>query len=90
MLNGENLSERQEKLEKLTIGKLKEIINKSELPDDAEIFADYPAGWSGIFQVYKQNGRLFMLASDNEDDSGIGGGTEELDTLLWRAEGLCK
>ena len=88
MQSGESLTTRQEKLEKLTIGKLKELIDKSELPDDAEIFADYPNGWSGIFQVYKQNGCLFLLASDNEDDSGIGGGIKVLDTLLWQADGL--
>ena len=90
MKDGEALSKRQIDLKSLTIGELKKIISKSKLPDNAQIFADYPKGWSGIFQVYMQNGNLYMLASDNEDDSGIGGGTEVLDYLLWQADGLSK
>ncbi len=90
MKDGESLTQRQIDLKTLTIGKFKQIIRKSKLPDDAPMFADYPKGWSGIFQVYKQDGGLYLLASDNEDDSGIGGGTVELDYLLWRADGLSK
>jgi len=88
MKNGKSLTQRQIDLKTLTIGKFKQIIRKSKLPDDAPMFADYPKGWSGIFQVYKQDGGLYLLASDNEDDSGIGGGTVVLDTLLWQADGL--
>lgn len=88
MKDGEALSKRQIDLKILTIGELKKIISKSKLPDNAQIFADYPKGWGGIFQVYTQNGNLYLLASDNEDDSGIGGGAEVLDYLLWQADGL--
>ena len=88
MKDGEQLSQRQIDIKTLTVGQLKQIIKQNKLPDEARIFADYPNGWSGIFQVYKQNGDLYLLASDNEDDSGIGGGTEVLDHLLWEANGL--
>lgn len=90
MKDGEQLSKQQIELKPLTVGKLKQILAKSELPDDAKIFADYPNGWSGIFQVYKQDGDLYLLASDNDDDSGLGGGTKEIDTLLWQTDGLMK
>lgn len=90
MKDGESLTQRQIDLKTLTIGKFKQIISKSKLPDDAPMFVDYPKGWSGIFQVYKQDGGLYLLASDNEDDSGIGGGTVELDYRLWQADGLSK
>lgn len=88
MKDGEPLSKRQIELKPLTVGMFKQILKKSNLSDDARIFADYPNGWSGIFQAYKQNGDLYLLASDNEDDSGIGGGTEVLDHLLWQSDGL--
>ena len=58
MKNGEDMSECQKKLKPLTIGELKRIIKRSKLPNDATVFADYPSGWSGIFQVYVQDGRL--------------------------------
>jgi len=89
MKDGEDMSECQKKLKPLTIGELKDIIKRSKLPDDATLFADYPNGWSGIFQVYVQNGSLFLLASDNYNDSGIGGNyNNTIDTLMWEAEGL--
>lgn len=89
MKDGEDLSERQKKLSPLTIGELKRIIKRSKLPDDTPLFADYPKGWSGIFQVYMQDGSLFLLASDSYSDSGIGGNyNNTIDTLMWEAEGL--
>lgn len=90
MKDGESLSRRQIGLKTITIGEFKQIIKRSKLPDDAPMFVDYPKGWSGIFQVYKQDGGLYVLASDNEDDSGIGGGHVVIDTLLWESDGLIK
>ena len=90
MKDGESLSHRQIGLKTITIGEFKQIIKRSKLPDDAPMFVDYPKGWSGIFQVYKQDGGLYVLASDNEDDSGIGGGQVVIDTLLWESDGLIK
>ena len=89
MKNGEDMSERQKKLKPLTIGELKRIIKRSKLPHDATVFADYPRGWSGIFQVYVQDGSLFLLASDKSKDSGIGGSCNNtIDTLMWEADGI--
>ena len=40
MKDGESLTQRQIDLKTLTIGKFKQIIRKSKLPDDAPMFAD--------------------------------------------------
>lgn len=89
MKNGEEISERQKKLKPLTVGEFKKIIRKNKIPDDTPMFADYPEGWSGLFQLYTQDGSLFFLASDNENDSGIGGNyNNTMDCRLWQADGL--
>ena len=89
MKTGEDLSERQRKLKPLTVGEFKKIIRQNKIPDDTPIFADFPEGWSGIFQLYQQDGSIFFLASDNERDSGIGGNyNNTIDCLLWEADGL--
>ena len=88
MTNGESITEKQEKMEKLTVGELKRLLNNPLLTDSDEVFVDYPAGWSGVFQVYRSEGRLFLLASDKFSDSGIGGGVTVIDDELWRSDDL--
>lgn len=88
MKNKEPISSKQERMRKLTVGELRKILKDPLLNDSTEVFADYPRGWSGVFQAYVSNGRLFLLASDNVKHSGIGGGTRVLDTLLWESESI--
>ena len=86
MQNKESLSTKQRHMQKLTVGELKKLLNKPELKDSDEVFADYPGGWSGIFQVYIQDHALFMLASDNANDSGLGGGVKCIDYRIWQSK----
>lgn len=89
MQDGESLSERQKKINPLTVGEFKKIIEENGIPDDTPMYADYPNGWSGLYQLYQQQAGLFFLASDQDSDSGIGGNYDgEIDTLLWEADGL--
>lgn len=88
MTDGESITDKQAKMEKLTVGMLKKLLNRKELQDSDEVFADYPGGWSGVFQVYRSDNRLFFLASDNFDHSGIGGGVTCLDDELWISDDL--
>ena len=88
MTDGESISDKQYKMEKLTVGKLKQLLNNKELKDSDEVFADYPGGWSGVFQVYRSDNRLFFLASANFKDSGIGGGVTSIDSQLWKSKDL--
>lgn len=89
MQDGESLSDRQKKMNPLTVGEFKRIIKENGIPDDTPMYADYPNGWSGLYQLYQQQGGLFFLASDKNSDSGIGGNYDgEIDTLLWEADGL--
>ena len=88
MTDKESITEKQDKMEKLTVGRLKQLLNNKELHDSDEVFADYPGGWSGVFQVYRSDNRQFLLASDNSNDSGIGGGVTSIDTQLWKSKDL--
>ena len=89
MTNGESITDnKQAKMEKLTVGMLKKLLKNKELHDSDEVFVDYPAGWSGVFQVYRSDNRLFLLASDKFSDSGIGGGEKCIDHEFWRSEHL--
>jgi hypothetical protein len=88
MNDKESITDKQAEMEKLTVGKLKQLLNNKELHDSDEVFADYPGGWSGVFQVYRSDNRLFLLASDNFNDSGIGGGVTSIDTQLWKSADL--
>lgn len=89
MKTGEDISTRQKELKTMTVGEFKKIITENHLPDDTLMFADYPEGWSGLFQLYQQDGGIFFLASDNYRDSGIGGNyNNTIDCLLWEADGL--
>ena len=89
MTNGESITDnKQAKMEKLTVGMLKKLLRNKELHDSDEVFVDYPAGWSGVFQVYRSDNRLFLLASDKFSDSGIGGGEKCIDHEFWRSEHL--
>ena len=88
MNDKESISEKQQKMQKLTVGILRKVLKSKELHDTDEVFADYPGGWSGIFQVYCSENRLFMLASDKFSDSGIGGGVSCLDSQLWISDSL--
>lgn len=89
MTNGESITDnKQAKMEKLTVGMLKKLLKNKELHDSDEVFVDYPAGWSGVFQVYRSDNRLFLLASDKFSDSGIGGGEKYIDDELWRSDDL--
>lgn len=85
MTDGESITDKQTKMEKLTVGKLKQLLKNKELQDSDEVFVDYPGGWNGVFQVYRSDNRLFLLASDKFSDSGIGGGVTCLDDELWRS-----
>ena len=89
MTNGESITNnKQAKMEKLTVGMLKKLLRNKELQNSDEVFVDYPAGWSGVFQVYRSDNRLFLLASDKFSDSGIGGGVTVIDDELWRSDDL--
>ena len=89
MTNGESITDNEQaKMEKLTVGMLKKLLRNKELHDSDEVFVDYPAGWSGVFQVYRSDNRLFLLASDKFSDSGIGGGEKCIDHEFWRSEHL--
>ena len=59
MKDNESLSTKQRQMQKLTVGELRKLLNKPELKDSDEVFADYPGGWSGIYQVYIQVCDLF-------------------------------
>ncbi len=89
MTNGESMTDnKQAKMEKLTVGMLKKLLKNKELHDSDEVFVDYPSGWSGVFQVYRSDNRLFLLASDKFSDSGIGGGEKCIDHEFWRSKDL--
>ena len=89
MTNGESITgHKQAKMEKLTVGMLKKLLRNKELQNSDEVFVDYPGGWSGVFQVYRSDNRLFLLASDKFSDSGIGGGETCIDHEFWRSEDL--
>ena len=88
MKDKESMPENQLNMERLTVGTLRKILADKELRDSDEVFADYPGGWDGIFQVYKSDNRLFLLASDQYSDSGIGGGVTALDRQLWVSKSL--
>lgn len=86
MKDSENITTRQSRLKKLTVGTLKKLLRHHTVKDTDEVFADFSGGWSGVFQVYHQDNRLFLLASDKDSDSGIGASIN--DWLLWESDGL--
>lgn len=89
MTNGESITDnKQAKMEKLTVGMLKKLLRNKELQNSDEVFVDYPGGWSGVFQVYRSENRLFLLASDKFSDSGIGGGEKSIDHEFWRSDDI--
>ena len=58
-------------METLTVDELKKILN--ELPGTLTVAVDYPGNFNNVHQVYLSNNQLWLVASDNKEDSGIDG-----------------